>query len=96
MGTDGHGVTTLVYFMGCPLNCAYCLNDRCHDNVYEPDDTASRRNIMMLTKPFSNRPRRLWQLLARAMTTKKSTTLSCKSSTISGSRAGTLLPKSRK
>ena len=27
MATDGHGVTTLVCFMGCPLNCAYCLNE---------------------------------------------------------------------
>lgn len=49
MGTDGHGVTTLVCFMGCPLNCAYCLNDRCHDDVYELDGVTPRRNIMMLT-----------------------------------------------
>ena len=26
MGTDGHGVTTLVAFHGCPLRCKYCLN----------------------------------------------------------------------
>lgn len=49
MGTDGHGVTTLVCFMGCPLNCAYCLNDRCHDDVFESDGVTPRRNIMMLT-----------------------------------------------
>lgn len=37
MGTNGHGVTTLVCFIGCPLNCAYFLNDRCHDDVFELD-----------------------------------------------------------
>lgn len=27
--TDGNGITTLVAFHGCPLNCAYCLNPQC-------------------------------------------------------------------
>lgn len=49
MGTDVHGVTTLVCFMGCPLNCAYCLNDRCHDDVFKSDGVTPRRGIMMLT-----------------------------------------------
>lgn len=49
MGTDGHGVTTLVCFMGCPLNCAYCLNDRCHGEVFESDGVTPRRGMMMLT-----------------------------------------------
>lgn len=31
IATDGHGVTTLVGFFGCPLHCKYCLNDQCHD-----------------------------------------------------------------
>ena len=26
IGVDGAGVTTLVAFHGCPLNCKYCLN----------------------------------------------------------------------
>lgn len=26
LSTDGDGVTTLVAFHGCPLNCCYCLN----------------------------------------------------------------------
>lgn len=26
LSTDGDGVTTLVAFQGCPLNCRYCLN----------------------------------------------------------------------
>lgn len=30
MGTDGDGVTTLVGFWGCPLKCAYCINEQCH------------------------------------------------------------------
>ena len=29
--TDGHGVTTLVAFHGCPLRCRYCLNPQCFD-----------------------------------------------------------------
>ena len=32
MGTDGHGVTTLVGMHGCPLNCKYCINQGCHEN----------------------------------------------------------------
>lgn len=30
MGTDGKGVSTLVTFFDCPLNCKYCMNDYCH------------------------------------------------------------------
>ena len=30
VGTDGNGITTLVTFYGCPLNCKYCLNPQCH------------------------------------------------------------------
>lgn len=33
MGTDGHGITTLVAFHGCPLRCRFCLNPEC--NHYE-------------------------------------------------------------
>ena len=29
MNTDGHGITTLVAFHGCPLRCRYCLNPQC-------------------------------------------------------------------
>ena len=29
MGTDGHGIRTLVAFHGCSLSCKYCLNSRC-------------------------------------------------------------------
>ena len=30
MGSDGHGITTLVAFHGCLLRCRYCLNPQCH------------------------------------------------------------------
>lgn len=40
MGTDGKGVSTLVTFFDCPLNCKYCINNFCHDKDelgYESD-----------------------------------------------------------
>ena len=49
MGVDGKGVTTLVTFMGCPLKCRYCLNDQCHEDIYEEDGRTLRRGILMLT-----------------------------------------------
>ncbi len=30
LSTDGRGITTLVGLHGCPLDCRYCLNDKCH------------------------------------------------------------------
>lgn len=32
LSTDGDGVTTLVAFHGCPLNCRYCLNPHSLDH----------------------------------------------------------------
>lgn len=29
MASDGEGITTLVAFHGCPLNCKYCINSHC-------------------------------------------------------------------
>ena len=36
MATDGQGVSTLVAFFDCPLECKYCINNSCHDtnNVF--------------------------------------------------------------
>lgn len=34
MGSDGHGITTLVGFRGCPLRCKYCLNPQCFSASY--------------------------------------------------------------
>lgn len=48
-GTDGRGITTLVTFMGCPLRCEYCLNEKCHEAIFEDDGKALRNGIMMLT-----------------------------------------------
>lgn len=49
MGTDGYGITTLVAFMGCPLQCKYCLNRKCHESIYETDGKTLCKGIMMLT-----------------------------------------------
>lgn len=49
MGTDGSGITTLVTFMGCPLKCKYCLNQKCHEPIYETDGKTLRKGIMMPT-----------------------------------------------
>ena len=35
--------------MGCPLQCKYCLNIKCHEPVYESDGKSVRIGIMMLT-----------------------------------------------
>ena len=57
MGTDGSGITTLVTFMGCPLKCKYCLNQKCHEPIYEADGKTLRGGIMMLT------PQKLYDLV---------------------------------
>lgn len=49
MGTDGSGITTLVTFMGCPLQCKYCLNRKCHEPIYETDGKTLRKGVMLLT-----------------------------------------------
>jgi pyruvate formate lyase activating enzyme len=49
MGIDGPGVTALVTFMGCPLRCKYCINDRCHESVFEADGMTPRRGVLLLT-----------------------------------------------
>lgn len=48
-GTDGSGITILVTFMGCPLQCKYCLNKKCHEPIYESDGKTLRKGIMLLT-----------------------------------------------
>lgn len=49
MGIDGAGITTLVTFMDCPLHCKYCLNDRCHDSVYEADGVTLKKGTELLS-----------------------------------------------
>lgn len=38
IGTDGDGITTLVAFSGCPLECKHCINDECHIVLPEEDE----------------------------------------------------------
>ena len=49
MGTDGPGITTLVTFMGCPLQCRYCLNDFCHKPIFEEDGRTPIKGVSPLT-----------------------------------------------
>ncbi len=49
IGIDGKGVTTLVTFMGCPFKCKYCINERCHDSIFEEDGTTPRNGVLLLT-----------------------------------------------
>lgn len=49
MGTDGSGITTLVTFMGCPLRCKYCLNEKCHEPIYEDDGQTLQEGVMILS-----------------------------------------------
>lgn len=49
MGTDGKGISTLITFYGCPLNCKYCLNPQCKSEstpctYIEPNDLV---NLLM-------------------------------------------------
>lgn len=50
MGTDGKGISTLITFHGCPLNCKYCLNPQCKSEstpctYIEPNDLV---NLLMV------------------------------------------------
>lgn len=49
MGIDGAGIITLVTFMGCPLNCKYCLNDRCHAPIFKADGVTPRKGMELLS-----------------------------------------------
>ena len=35
--------------MDCPLHCKYCLNDRCHDSVYEADGVTLKKGTELLS-----------------------------------------------
>lgn len=54
MGTDGEGVTTLVGFYGCPLNCKYCANNYCHQSEtvranYTPEELLK---VLSIDEPY--------------------------------------------
>ena len=50
MGTDGHGITTLVAFHGCPLRCKYCLNPSCIDPFAKVKDLLPEEVMVELRK----------------------------------------------
>lgn len=54
MGIDGKGVTTLVAFMSCPLHCKYCLNDKCHDSIYDKSHSLRDGVLMLSPKELFN------------------------------------------
>lgn len=49
MGTDGAGITTLVTFMGCPLRCKYCLNEKCHEPILTNNGQDLQKGVMLLS-----------------------------------------------
>ena len=48
--TDGHGVTALVAFHGCPLHCKYCLNPQCLRNDAKTLNLSSEEVFKVLKK----------------------------------------------
>lgn len=49
LGTDGDGITTLVAFYGCPLDCKYCANRHCHDMETTRADFTAEELIQVLS-----------------------------------------------
>lgn len=49
MGTDGPGLSTLVTFFGCPLQCKYCANWFCHEEE-TPRKSYTPENIVKSLK----------------------------------------------
>ena len=53
MGTDGEGITTLVGFYGCTLNCRYCINNQCHsDCVRASYSTEELLSVLSKDEPY--------------------------------------------
>lgn len=46
---DGPGITTLVAFMKCPLKCKYCINEKCHEPLLEPESNHLSGEIRYLS-----------------------------------------------
>ena len=49
MDTDGEGISTLVGFYGCPLNCKYCANNYCHQPTTVRADYTAEELIKILS-----------------------------------------------
>ncbi len=53
MATDGEGITTLVGFHGCPLNCKYCINKQCHDECIRASYSAEELvSVLSKDEPY--------------------------------------------
>ena len=54
MGTDGHGIRTLVAFQGCPLRCKYCINPFTWDGTREPKLMSAREiyESILIDRPY--------------------------------------------
>ena len=50
IGTDGRGITTLVAFHGCSLECQYCLNPQCKNPDAKTKKMTSREVMQVLRK----------------------------------------------
>lgn len=50
IGTDGHGIRTLVCFHGCPLSCKYCLNPSCLEETYEKVQIRTSEEIINILR----------------------------------------------
>ena len=48
MATDGPGVSTLVTFWGCPLQCEYCANWMCHDALTHRESYTPEQLVAIL------------------------------------------------
>ena len=54
MGSDGEGIRTLIGFYGCPLQCKYCINRKCHDRNtiranYTPEELIE---VLSIDEPY--------------------------------------------
>lgn len=54
MESDGNGITTLVGFYGCPLECKYCINSHCNaeDTIraaYTPEELLE---VLAIDEPY--------------------------------------------
>lgn len=55
MAADGQGVSTLVAFFDCPLQCKYCINSSCHED----------KNFLLQTPRAAYKPEELLEVLKK-------------------------------
>ena len=53
MATDGEGITTLIGFYGCTLNCKYCINNQCHSDCVRASYSAEElMSVLSKDEPY--------------------------------------------